>query len=320
MSETTKKRVRPDKILFATGESGILNKLYKQAELKRFKQLKRTDRDNDEVFSLICHLNEVESLMKSQPLNLRMRLEKTHVRPLKAQIYYAIVRQGYISRDSLKRFKFKVQKLVIEIEYRNLIEKFIEKHILNDDVIREYLSDKAEEGQYVETFEVSNECTELNDQIKDAMMYIDDDLPKSTIDQNRLKLYEMVKQERTEQYNKRSKIENICYHIHYDHNTIIQPPVKAFNENRLLKLGTSSLEKVITFYCKCMNEVNEATIKTQRKAIRQKYSRDRYLKKKQYTASEKKAYIQVCKSKGMTQNETATLTTFNIKTVKRYWN
>lgn len=319
--QATKKRVRPNKLLFAEGETGIITKFKAQVQTKRFKQLIRTNRDNDEVFDLICQLDDLEKLIQSQRLLNRVQLEKKYLKPLKGRIYYAIVRQGFISRKSLKRFKYKVQKLVIAIEYRKLIEVWIKKNIcdFDNEVIRKYLGDEADKGQFIDTYLLSNEYYELSEQIRDAKQFIDDDLSKSVTDENWLKLAEIRNRDQVILYNRRSKIENLCYHIHHNPPDTINHNIKAFDSRKLLSLGTSSLEKIISFYCQKMNEYNASEIQVHQKDIKETHRKARYQKKKDYTASEKRALVQLCKAQDMNQAETVKFSGFKRTTVQTYW-
>lgn len=314
----TKKLTRPDKQLFAKGETGILTKLKKKAETKRFKQLIRTEEDGKEVCNLIKQLDDLESKIKSQGLHNRQALYKKHIAPLKGRIYYAIIRQGFISSKTMKRFKFKTQKLVISIAYRNLIEQFINEVFIkdDDDVFKGYLSTEADKGEFIDTYKLSEDFYNLLDALIESKQFIDDDLSKPVIDGHWLNLNTMANKEHIALYNKRAKIENLCYYIHFNEYSPIRPITKNFDSKRLWSLGTSSLEKIISFYCQKMNEYNKTEIEGQRKKIR----RIQYKKKKDSTASEKRALVQLCKTQGMNQSHTVTFTTFSLRLVKSYWN
>ena len=300
--------------LTAKGENGILTNFKLESVARRYEKLTLTDSDTRRVADLIAAYHAANKEM-ARAFMKKQEFNKRQLKLLYKLIKTAIIRQGFISHTTLSRFKFNKADLVEKITYRNLIEEFISDKIIGyqNRLIQAALSNEADKGEYLDIEELNREAYALNWKLK--QLDGSGELPQEEIDAGNLKLAEINKNIR-KKICSRSKIENLCYFIYHNQ---MRPGEKSLDSKKFLSLGTSNLERIVSFYCQIMNAHNAKQIQLKRKSDKSLKTNINYVPKKLFTANAKRKMVEDLKAKGKTQKEIAVKIGCSERTVRAYW-
>lgn len=310
------KKEKKVQFLTATGPSGIITKFKISAEAGRTKKLKKTGEDGDRVKDLILVHDAFKNLIKTQGLIHRLSLNKKHLSLIIKQIKIAVIQQGYISKSTLARFRFNPSYLAEKITYRKLIEGFLIENIveIQNNYIRTKIFEEAKKGGLVDTFNMSNEFSELMNNLK--LQTSSGKLTQVEIDAGWLKLGEVGNKDKSLIYKKQAKIENLCYYISFNPSN---PSLSIIDSKKLLSLSTSNIERIIRFYCRIMNIYNKNEIDSKRKSDKRLRANKNYKPKKHTSADQKKKLVQKYKAMGLNQKEVAKKIGCSERLVRTYW-
>ena len=304
------------KHLTAGGKSGILEKFKLTAANSKNKSLKRTSVDNARVNALIREYDSIQVFIKKQGLNNRLSLEHKHLKLMYRLIKLAVINQGFISNGTLARFKFNPVELVEKITYRNLLEKFVTKSLVDGetDEIRNAVLGEAKKGEYVDINLMSDEFYDWRGELRQfdgSGEFTDEEMSAGW-----LKWSELKNRDKSLIYKKQARTENLCYYISTNPQN---SGLKIISKDRILSLSTSNLEKLVFFYCKAFKAHNINAIKETRKSDKRLSANPNYVHKKTTTANEKREMVKDLKAEGKTQIEVANIIGCSERTVRTYW-
>jgi len=110
------------------------------------------------------------------------------------------------------------------------------------------------------------------------------------------------------------------YPVYYwEQNTSLEATPEEVKD-RIKRMSSYYLEKLITLICGFYNELNAMDIEETRREQKAQKESDMYTHRKRYTTEETKELIQIGKADGMKQTEIAEQLGCCLRTVKSYWN
>ena len=315
MSMDTNNDSQAVKLVFR-GKSGILANFKSLADGSIKKSLIRTDQDSDRLKALIKDYDSFNDRTKALGILNRPVSVQKYQKLLYKQIKIAVIRQGFVSRVTLARFKFNPVELIEKITYRNLIEKFVIDNLLgeNYEIIRAATIEEAKKGKDIDINAISDEFYDINFELKQYAG--SGEFTQAEESAGWLTWTEIKNKDKSAIYKKKARIENLCYYVTFNP---MNPGLKVIDRNKLLSLSTSDLERIIRFYCKIMNAHNIKLIEAKRKSDKSLKTNSKYIHKKSTSADEKREWIKDLKAEGKTQVEIAKKIGCSERTVRAYW-